>query len=580
MKIQHLWLFIILSFLLSCNRLKEGEHILQIITTNDVHGSWFDSLYVGKKVRPSLFAVNHYVDSIRKAEGKENVLLLDAGDCLQGDNAAYYYNYVDTLSPHLFPRIAAYMQYDAITVGNHDIETGHRVYDRVKRELEINKIPFLAGNAIRNDNGRPYFPVYKIFHGAGLKIAVIGFTNPNIKAWLSENLWSGMTFKSLIPLVQQDVDKILSKEKPNVVIVSIHSGTGKGDGSMYENQGLDLFNTLKGVDFLICSHDHAAITKANENICLVNSGSHAKNIGIGTLKIKVQKGKIVSKHLDARLMPVSATMADSVMRNHFKNDYEAVKHFTRQEVGTLQSDLLTRDSYKGMCNYMNLLHTISLSCSPAQISFSAPLTYNDKITAGTLIYNDLFKIYPYENQIFVIRMSGSEIKNYLEYSYDKWINTISSPDEHLLKIVNKGDMRFNQNRWSFINRPYNFDSAGGINYTVDITKSFGSRINIISMADGAGFDTTENYFVAMTSYRANGGGELLSKGAGINTDYIENRIIGKFPEFRNLLYNYIKDMKTIDPIAIGDKRRIGQWKFIPEKTASGALEKDFYLIFE
>ena len=510
MKIQHLWLFIILSFLLSCNRLKEGEHILQIITTNDVHGSWFDSLYVGKKVRPSLFAVNHYVDSIRKAEGKENVLFLDAGDCLQGDNAAYYYNYVDTLSPHLFPRIAAYMQYDAITVGNHDIETGHRVYDRVKRELEINKIPFLAGNAIRNDNGRPYFPVYKIFHRAGLKIAVLGFTNPNIKAWLSESLWSGMTFKSLIPLVQQDVDKIISKEKPNVVIVSIHSGTGKGDGSMYENQGLDLFNTLKGVDFLICSHDHAAITKANENICLVNSGSHAKNIGIGTLKIKVQKGKIVSKNLDAGLLPVSATMADSVMRNHFKNDYEAVKHFTRQEVGTLQSDLLTRDSYKGMCNYMNLLHTISLSCSPAQISFSAPLTYNDKITAGTLIYNDLFKIYPYENQIFVIRMSGSEIKNYLEYSYDKWINTISSPDEHLLKIVNKGDMRFNQNRWSFINRPYNFDSAGGINYTVDITKSFGSRINIISMADGAGFDTTENYFVAMTSYRANGGGELLS----------------------------------------------------------------------
>ena len=580
MKIQHLWLFIILSFILSCNRLKEGEHRLQIITTNDVHGSWFDSLYVGKKVRPSLFAVNHYVDSIRKAEGKENVLFLDAGDCLQGDNAAYYYNYVDTLSPHLFPRIAAYMQYDAITVGNHDIETGHRVYDRVKRELEINKIPFLAGNAIRNDNGRPYFPVYKIFHRAGLKIAVLGFTNPNIKAWLSESLWSGMTFKSLIPLVQQDVDKIISKEKPNVVIVSIHSGTGKGDGSMYENQGLDLFNTLKGVDFLICSHDHAAITKANENICLVNSGSHAKNIGIGTLKIKVQKGKIVSKNLDAGLLPVSATMADSVMRNHFKNDYEAVKHFTRQEVGTLQSDLLTRDSYKGMCNYMNLLHTISLSCSPAQISFSAPLTYNDKITAGTLIYNDLFKIYPYENQIFVIRMSGSEIKNYLEYSYDKWINTISSPDEHLLKIVNKGDMRFNQNRWSFINRPYNFDSAGGINYTVDITKSFGSRINIISMADGAGFDTTENYFVAMTSYRANGGGELLSKGAGINTDYIENRIIGKFPEFRNLLYNYIKDMKTIDPIVIGDKKRIGQWKFIPEKIASEALEKDFHLMFE
>ena len=39
-------------------------------------------------------------------------------------------------------------------------------------------------------------------------------------------------------------------------------------------------------------------------------------------------------------------------------------------------------------------------------------------------------------------------------------------------------------------------------------------------------------------------------------------------------------MKTIDPIVIGDKKRIGQWKFIPEKTASEALEKDFHLMFE
>ena len=55
------------------------------------------------------------------------------------------------------------MGYDAVTVGNHDIETGHKVYDRIARDLESHGIPFLAGNAIRTDNGEPYFPLYKIY---------------------------------------------------------------------------------------------------------------------------------------------------------------------------------------------------------------------------------------------------------------------------------------------------------------------------------------------------------------------------------------------------------------------------------
>ena len=102
----------------SCgHRLRDGEHVLTVLSTNDVHGSWFDSTYTGSGIRRSLFAVKYCVDSVRTADGAGNVLLVDAGDCLQGDNAAYYYNYVDTLSPHLFPRLMKYMGYDAIAWG-------------------------------------------------------------------------------------------------------------------------------------------------------------------------------------------------------------------------------------------------------------------------------------------------------------------------------------------------------------------------------------------------------------------------------------------------------------------------------
>ena len=82
---------------------KDGEYQLDLLTTNEVHGSWFDSTYVGGPVKTSLMAVNSYVTQFRVSLGKDNVLLIDAGDCLQGDNAAYYYNYVDTLeSTQLF----------------------------------------------------------------------------------------------------------------------------------------------------------------------------------------------------------------------------------------------------------------------------------------------------------------------------------------------------------------------------------------------------------------------------------------------------------------------------------------------
>ena len=133
----------------SCSHsLKDGSYELHVLSTNDVHGTWFDESYTGGAARKSIFAMNHYIDSVRAIHGAENVALIDAGDCLQGDNAAYYFNYVDTLSPHIFPRIMGYMGYDAIAVGNHDIETGHPVYDRVAADLKAFGIPLLAGNEI------------------------------------------------------------------------------------------------------------------------------------------------------------------------------------------------------------------------------------------------------------------------------------------------------------------------------------------------------------------------------------------------------------------------------------------------
>lgn len=569
-------MFLAASAIASCCGPKDGEYTFRLLTTNDVHGRYFDSLYVADETVNALTNIAWYADSIRTADGPDNVILLDAGDCLQGDNAAYYFNYIDTASTHLYARMTEYIGYDAVVVGNHDIETGHKVYDRMVRTM---KVPFLAANAIRTDDGKPYFQEYVTLKRHGLNITVIGFTNPNIKGWLSPGLWEGMTFESLIPMAQETVDRVVAKEKSDVVIVAVHAGTGAGDGAVLESQGLDLFQSLRGVDFVVTAHDHRPVTYQNDSICLINAGSHCRNLGVGTVTLKVENGEVVSRSLKAELLPVDKKNVDVKMREVFREDFEAVKAFTLKEVGQLRTDLRTRDAYSGMSDYLNLIHTLSLGCTPAQISFAAPLTFNGFIESGTLVYNDLFTIYPYENQLFVVRMSGKEIKDYLEYSYNAWINTVSSSDDRLLKITDRPDPRTGQKSWSFINRSYNFDSAGGLVYTVDVTQPYGQRVTVESLADGSAFEESSEYNVAMTSYRASGGGSIMREGAGIDTDNIASRVVAYHPEIREILYDYLMNNGEISPEKIGDPAVIGHWKFIPESLAEKALQRDMDLLF-
>ena len=543
---------------------------VHIITTNDVHGAWFDSTYVGGRQVPSLMAVNHYVDSIRAAVGKSNVLLLDAGDCLQGDNAAYFSNYLDTLGEHLFVRLADYMGYDAIVVGNHDVETGHPVYDRVARQLAARGIPFLAGNAFKSD-GSSYWPEYKVFKRGCLKVLVMGYTNPNIAAWLDESIWSGIKFVSLLPLVQQRVDAVKAKVKPDVTIVAVHSGVGEGDGQILESQGLDLFKSLRGVDLVVTSHDHRQRVESADSIALVNTGSKANYFSHTVITVDRDGARTIIPSI----VRADKSKADAKMRAAFAEDYAKVKAFTLKEVGSIDQPMLTRESFAGRCFYIDFIHYIQRSASGADISFAAPLSFNKSVEAGTILFNDLFTIYPFENALCVMRLSGREILDYLEYSYDKWIQTWK-PGGHVLLISPRPDARYNQQKWSFVNRSYNFDSASGINYTVDVTKPFGSRVNIGSMADGSAFKPDGEYTVAMTSYRAAGGGDLIFRGSGLAREDLDGRLVARYPEIRDLIYRYFGKHGSVSASDLTD---LGDWRFIPEPLANKAIADDMALMF-
>ena len=565
----------------ACSTLKDGEYNLSVVSTGDGHGYWFaNPIEDGGKARGSLMSQSAFVNGIRKSKGADNVILVDAGDNFFGNGAPFYYNYVDTAAAHLYPRLASYMGYDAVIAGHSDFESGHRVYDRVAKEMKKEGIPLLAGNALSDKNGKPYFPAYSIIKKGGVKVAVLGYTNADNASLMDGSSVSGIHFESLQPLVQEDVDKVRSKEKPQVVIVVAHTSMGKGDGQNLEKQGLDLFKSLRGVDVVIAGHDHSNKVMSADSVVVLDCGRAGQNAGVTDIKLVVKGGKVVSRALDAKMVSIKVDEHDTAMEDAFRPDYDKVHGFMTSTVGEIKKDLVSREFYYKQCDYLNFLHALAFSACPVDISLSATLLIDGKVSAGEVRYQDIRKVYPYENKLVVLRLTGAEIKKYLEASYDAWINTVADPSDgsHVLKIKQSKDYSTGKMVWKLAKSPANFDSAAGINYTVDVTKPYGSRVTITGMADGRAFEMDKEYTAAITTYRSVGSGGLLKAAGLADSKSVEDRIVYRGPEFRTILYEYFKKYGSVDPAVIGDPKVIGSWKFIPE-SAPAAIKADVELLY-
>ena len=213
-----------------------------------------------------------------------------------------------------------------------------------------------------------------------------------------------------------------------------------------------------------------------------------------------------------------------------------------------------------------------MQISKADISLNAPLSFNTVINAGDVTQGDMFKLYRFENLLFVLRMTGEEIRKHLEYSYDMWTNTMKTADDHALRL--NDDSKEDQQRTGFQYYTFNFDSACGIDYEVDLTKPDGQKVRILRMTNGQPFDEKRWYRVVMNSYRANGGGELLTRGAGIPKDSLEGRVLFHSDlDQRYYLTQEIERMGTVNPQPNLD------WRFLPEAWARPALKRDSLLLF-
>ncbi len=549
---------------------------LRILQTSDVHGNFFPYNFVERKPsRGSMARISSYVQRLRGEYGR-NLILLDNGDIMQGQPVNYYSNYVADKDTNIVAKVLNYMCYDAAAFGNHDVETGHHVYDKMIRELNC---PLLAANVVNTATDSPYVTPYVVFERDGVKIAVLGLLTPAIPNWLDEKLWSGMRFEPIVETARKWIKIINEKEKPDVVVGLLHSGWDGGiTTSQYsENAARATAESVDGFDVIFFGHDHRkrkAILKSQSGrdvLCLDPTNS-ALNVSDVQVELTVKEGRVTEKKISGEVRDICNEPVDEAFVKRFSKETDEIAQYVSRNIGVASDELSTRDCFFGNSAFTDIVLNMELELTGADVAFNAPLQFDAKLSKGPILMGDMFKLYRFENKVCVLRMTGQEIRKHLEMSYDQWVNTMKTENDHimLLNDENATDMQ----RFGFKYFTFNFDSAAGIDYEVDVTKPDGHKVRILRMSNGSKFDPKRTYRVAMNSYRANGGGELLTKGAGISLDELPQRKeFESSKDLRQYLAEYIQKKGSIGNTPNSN------WRFVPEKWTKPASERDRKLIF-
>jgi len=323
---------------------QDGPVVLKIIETTDAHGAIFPYDFIKDKQATGLLAqLSSFLTAERK-NAAQPVILLDNGDILQGQPVVYYYNDERTETGHIVSEVMNDLGYDAATLGNHDIEAGHPVYDRLGKEF---KFPWLAANTVKPD-GRPYFTPYTMVKKDGLKIAVIGLVAPGIPNWLPRQFWSGMAFEDMIKSARKWIKTVQEKETPALVIGLFHSGVDctyggrTADTPCNENASELVAVRVPGFDILFTGHDHKATKKMVKDpegrivhLFGAENGMRSVAVATATLTRNAKTGRW-SKTISEETKSFAGMAVDRRFMDKFAGQFAEVKAYVSRPIGHWQ----------------------------------------------------------------------------------------------------------------------------------------------------------------------------------------------------------------------------------------------------
>lgn len=532
----------------------ERRHTLTVMGTTDLHGHLFnwdyykDAAYTDTAGNSlGLARISTLVNRIREERGRHNTLLIDAGDTIQGTPLTYYYAKVDPITAkggpvHPMARAMNTIGYDAAALGNHEFNYGIDTLRKFEAQLDF---PLLGANAVDATTLKPAFPPYliktfRVHGGPPAKVAVLGLTNPGIAIWDKAYVQGRLAFPGLEEQAAKWVPKLRSMGA-DVVIVSAHSGASGtsswGDQLPYvENAAADVARKVPGIDAILVGHAHVEIPElkvtndtTGKTVVLSEPLCFAERLTVFDIELTLRKGRWEVASVSASLRNTNEVEDDPRITKLLTDEHAAVVTYVNQVVGTATEPLTTVDARYKDAPIIDLITKVQEDVVKAALAGTeyaalpvlaqaSPFSRTSEIPAGDVTIRGLSSLYVYDNTLVAKLLTGAQIRAYLEYSAEYYVQTAAGAPVDVDALTNAGD------------RPdYNYDYVSGLTYDIDIAQPAGSRIKNLAR-DGSPLDDSARFVLAVNNYRANGGGafphvanakELWSESTEIRTRIAE-----------------------------------------------------------
>lgn len=509
------WIWILLITL----GLQAQEARIQILGTTDLHG------HVRAEDTYSLQPMNQgwakVTTLIRRQQAlNPNTLLVDCGDTIQGEPINYVRNVLRRDLPEPSMAIMNALGYAAMAVGNHDFDFGLPVLREAESEA---KFPFLSANTV-DAKGNPGFKTHTLVTVAGIRVAILGFTTPGVPAMTEPRNYERLAFRDIVTVARQLVPRVREQDRADVVIALMHSGLGALDGREGdENAALRLADQVPGLDAIFTGHTHQAISVEHKGIPIVQAQCFGRALAVVDLDLRQEEGrwKVVGRS-ERLLKPEDQTVSDPEVLRLTAELQAATDRYLDTGATNLLVDLDSRWSRMEDTALLQLIHQVQRQATGAQLSAAAcpgPKLY---IPKGPTSVRQFFALLPYENQVAKIRITGEQLKRYLEHSARHYLRSWDPA------LYNR-DVPF-----------YNFDTVDGVTYALDLGQPAGSRVLNLS-CQGKPVKPEQSFTMAISTYRLRGGGGYM-EAIGFRA---APELITKATQ-RNLLLEYVLNHPSLD----------------------------------
>lgn len=506
---------------------------IKIIYTSDVHGN----------AMPVLYGTNEAADlglakfaTIVKQYKKEydNILVLDNGDLIQGTPLMTHYVKERAEKENPMVGIMNLIGIDAGVIGNHEFNFGKKILtDAIKQS----KYPWLSANLV-NEQGEPYFgKPYTIKTLAnGVKVAIIGVTTHYIPNWESPKHIEGITFNNALDTLKHLVPLIRSEEKPDLLIVSYHGGmerdmeTGEPTEALTgENQGYAICQEIDGIDILLTGHQHRVLTGEVNGVLITQPGNNGKMFGSIDIEMELASDnswQILNKK--AEIIPIGNVAADKEILEYMQDLESSTQKWLDQPTGFIEGDMIIKDPFHARVfkhSFVQFVQNVQMEVSGVDISVTALLNNESKGFGSIITMRDIVSNYMYPNTLVVLELTGEDILLALEKSAEYF------------SLDKDGKLGINPTYVNPKPQHYNYDMWEGINYTINVAKPAGNRIEELTY-HGQPLQMDGSYHVVMNNYRASGGGNYdMFKGKPIMKEIQRDTV--------ELIHAYLEKHKTV-----------------------------------